>query len=99
MAVVKEPVMERNMSQLREGSLSLNLGSPGNHDEMAVSSRGSVEVYTHHSKGWILDRFRAKRRAGLLGSFSIPRLWLFSHFLKLPKLMVRKDLKFNSTTI
>lgn len=26
---MKEPVMERNMSQLREGSLSLNLGSPG----------------------------------------------------------------------
>lgn len=28
MAVVKEPVMEINMSQLREGSLNLNLGSP-----------------------------------------------------------------------
>lgn len=40
MAVVKEPVMERNMSQLREGSLSLSLGSPGNHNEMAVSSCG-----------------------------------------------------------
>lgn len=38
MAVVKEPVMEINMSQLREGSLNLNLGSPGCHDEMVVSS-------------------------------------------------------------
>lgn len=38
MAVVKEPVMERKMSQLREGSLSLNPGIPGIHDEIVVSS-------------------------------------------------------------
>lgn len=40
MAVVKEPVMERNMSQLREGSLSLNPGRPGNHDESVFSCVG-----------------------------------------------------------
>lgn len=69
---MKDPVIERKMSQFREGSLSLNRGIPIYSERLDTISK-KFRLHTHHPKSWILGRLFGGRQA-LPGSPS-----LFSH--------------------
>lgn len=89
MAVVKEPVMERNMSQLREGSLSLNLGSPSNHDEMIVSSCSRWTYVPIIRKAGFSTVLGPEEGKAFFAASASPDFGFSAMFLKLSTSMVR----------
>lgn len=52
---MKDPVIERKMSQFREGSLSFNRGIPIYREKLDTLSK-KFKLRTHHPKSWILSR-------------------------------------------